>query len=132
MSAAGPPQGANCAPSGDSAAAPAAKRGGAPMSVARVFRASAALELAQVRGNRAFVALTALAAVSFLVMVSLFGLTGSYAPVALIDRDGGPYAQSFVAALDGAHHSFALKYMPLEEAEAKLLSGRLVGIITIP
>src|SRR5206468_6841824 len=31
MSAAGPPQGANRAPSGGSAAAPAAKRGGTPM-----------------------------------------------------------------------------------------------------
>ena len=102
------------------------------MSVVRLFRASAALELAQLRGNRGFVALTALAAVSFLVMVSLFGLTGSYAPVALIDRDGGPYAQSFVEALLGAHHSFALKYMSADEAEAALLSGRLVGIITIP
>jgi len=102
------------------------------MSVARVFRASAALEFAQLRGNQAFVALTVLAAVSFLVMVSLFGLTGSYAPVALIDLDGGPYAKSFVEALDGAHHSFALKYMSEEDAETALMSGRLVGIITIP
>ena len=41
------------------------------MSVPRVFGASAALEIAQVRGNLWFVVLTALAAVSFLVMVSL-------------------------------------------------------------
>jgi len=102
------------------------------VSVVRVFRASAALELAQVNGNRAFVALTALAAVSFLVMVSLFGLTGAYAPVALITLDGGPYAQRFVEALLGAHPSFALRYMTAEQAEAALLSGRLVGIITIP
>ena len=102
------------------------------MSSARVFWASAALEWAQIRGNRWFVVLTALAAVSFLVMVSLFGLTGSYAPVALIDRDGGPYAKSFVEALLGAHHSFALKHMSKEEADSALLSGRLVGIITIP
>jgi len=102
------------------------------VNVVRVFRASAALELAQVNGNRVFVALTALAAVSFLVMVSLFGLTGAYAPVALIDRDGGPYAQRLVEALLGAHHSFALKSMSSERAEAALLTGRLVGIITIP
>jgi len=62
------------------------------MTWGRVFLASAALELAHVRRNRGFVALTALAAVSFLVMVSLFGLTGSRAPVALINHDGGPYA----------------------------------------
>ena len=102
------------------------------MSNSRVFLASAALELAQLRGNRAFVALTVLAAASFLVMVSLFGLTGSYAPVALIDRDGGPHAQRLIEALDGAHHSFALKYMSEQDAEAALMSGRLVGVITIP
>jgi ABC-2 type transport system permease protein len=102
------------------------------VSVWRLFRSSAALEAAQLLGNRGFVALTALAAVSFLAMVSLFGLTGSYAPVALLDRDGGPFAQQFIAALNGAHHSFALKYMSAGEAEAALGSGRLVGIITIP
>ena len=98
----------------------------------RVFLMSAALELAHLKRNRKFVALTALAAVSFLVMVSLFGLTGAYAPVALIDLDGGPYARRFVEALRGAHHSFALKRMSRSEAERELRSGRLVGILTIP
>ena len=98
----------------------------------RVFAASAVLELALLNKNRAFVALTVLAAVSFLVMVSLFGLTGSHAPVALINRDGGAYAQSFIAALDGAHHSFALKAMSDADADKALRSGRLVGVITIP
>lgn len=96
------------------------------------FRASAALELAQVRGNRAFIGLTMLAAVSFLVMVSLFGLTGSYAPVALIDLDGGPYARSFIEALDAAHHSFSLRFIDRDAANEALASGRLVGMITIP
>jgi len=98
----------------------------------RVFRASAALEMAQLRSSRGFVALTALAAVSFLVMVCLFGLTGAYAPVALIDRDGSPHSRRFAEALLGAHHSFALKSISLAEAEAALGTGRLVGIITIP
>ncbi len=102
------------------------------MSAWRLFRSSAGLEAAHLLGNRGFVALTALAAVSFLAMVSLFGLTGSYAPVALIDRDGGPLARRFIEALDGAHHSFALTYLSEEAAEAALGSGRLVGIITIP
>jgi ABC-2 type transport system permease protein len=102
------------------------------MSVGRVFRASAALEVAQLLQNRAFVALTALAAVSFLAMVSLFGLTGAYAPVALIDHDGGPYAKTLVEALNGAHHSFALKHMSAGDAVQALRSGGLIGIITIP
>jgi ABC-2 type transport system permease protein len=98
----------------------------------RLFRASAALEAAQLRRARGFVILTALAAVNFLAMVSLFGLTGAYAPVALINLDGGPYARGFIEALNGAHHSFALKYMDSTAARKALHSGRLVGIITIP
>src|SRR5207245_2147244 len=97
-----------------------------------IVRASASLELAQLRRSRGFVVLTALAASGFLVMVSLFGLTGSCAPVALIDRDGGVYAQRFAEALAAAHHSFALERMSLEEADVALRSGRLVGIITLP
>lgn len=102
------------------------------MSAWRLFRASAALEAAQLRSNLAFVALTALAAVSFLAMVSLFGLTGAYAPVALIDLDGGPLVPRFVDALNGAHHSFALKFISADDAQAALHAGRLAGIITIP
>ena len=102
------------------------------MSSWRVFKASAALEAAQLNKNRAFVILTAVAAISFLAMVSLFGLTGAYAPVALINLDNGPYAAKFIQALEGAHHSFALKYVTLEEAQKRLHSGRLVGILTIP
>ena len=97
-----------------------------------LFRASVTLEASLLHKNRAFVALTILAAVSFLVMVSLFGLTGSYAPVALVNEDGGPLAERFIHALDNAHHSFALKYIPLAEAEHQLLSGQLAGILTIP
>ncbi len=98
----------------------------------RVFKAAAALEAAQLRRNRAFVILTALAAVSFLAMVSLFGLTGAYAPVALINLDDGPYATRFIDALNKAHHSFALKYMSAEQARIALNSGRLVGVLTVP
>jgi len=98
----------------------------------RLFKASAALEAAQLNHNRGFVILTALAAVNFLAMVSLFGLTGAYAPTALIDYDRGPYAKEFVEALNGAHHSFALKYMSEADAEKALGSGRLAAIITIP
>ena len=102
------------------------------MNWARTFVASATLELAHLQRNRAFVALTALAAVSFLVMVSLFGLTGSRAPMALINEDGGAYSQGLIDALLGAHHSFALKNMSEEDAAKALRAGRLVGIIKIP
>jgi ABC-2 type transport system permease protein len=102
------------------------------VSAGRIFRASVAIEASALLAHRGFVALTALAAVSFLVMVSLFGLTGAYAPVALIDRDHGPMANAFIESLDRAHHSFALKTMTEDDALAALGTGRLVGIITIP
>jgi len=46
------------------------------MSWPRLVWASALLELQQLRRSRLFVALTVLAALSFLALVSLFGLTG--------------------------------------------------------
>jgi len=98
----------------------------------RLLWSSALLELHHVRRNGIFVALTALAAVSFLALVSLFGLTGSYAPMALIDEDQGPYAQRFIEALQNAHHSFRLRPMSAAAAAAQLREGRLVGSITLP
>lgn len=68
-----------------------------------VFLASAALEFAQLRANRAFVILTALAAVSLLAMVSLFGLTGAYAPVVIVDNDRGIFSALFTGAMLRTH-----------------------------
>src|SRR5215471_13980864 len=98
----------------------------------RVVWAAARLELQLVARDRLFVALTVLAAMSFVAMVSLFGLTGSRAPMALIDRDGGPEAARFIDATNRAHHSFRLLPMDAAEADALLARGRLVGSITIP
>ncbi len=98
----------------------------------RAAWAAARLELSLLVRDRAFVALTVLAAVSFVAMVSLFGLTGSRAPVALIDRDRSAESAAFAAALDRAHHSFALRPMSAASAQELLGRGRLVASITIP
>ncbi|HXM56049.1 MAG TPA: ABC transporter permease [Candidatus Dormibacteraeota bacterium] len=98
----------------------------------RVVLSAARLELLLMARDRLFVALTVLAALSFVAMVSLFGLTGSRAPMALIDEDGGPQAARFAGALDRAHHSFSLRPMDRQEADELLARGRLVGSITIP
>ncbi|HLH71148.1 MAG TPA: ABC transporter permease [Candidatus Dormibacteraeota bacterium] len=102
------------------------------MSWLRVAWSAARLELGLMAQERLFVGLTVLAAVSFVAMVSLFGLTGSRAPMALIDRDHGRYAGLFVEALDEAHHSFRLIPMGQARAEALIGQGHLVGSITIP
>jgi ABC-2 type transport system permease protein len=98
----------------------------------RATRAAARLEFEQLSRSRVLFALVVLEAITFLVLVSLFGLTGSRAPTALIDRDGGPLARSFVEHLDAAHHSFALRPMSIDRAREQISSGDILAIITIP
>jgi hypothetical protein len=63
-------------------------------------------EVTHLSRSRLFVALTVIQAVTFLFLVSLFGLTGSRAPTAIISEDQGSYARAFIAQLASAHHSF--------------------------
>lgn len=98
----------------------------------RVCWASARLEWQHLGRDRLFLLFTLLGAVNFIVVVSLFGLTGSHAPTALVDEDGGPYAHAFAAALLQAHHSFRLEPMAAAAAQKALHQGRLVAAITIP
>ncbi len=56
-------------------------------------------ELLHLLRARLFVALTIIQAVTFLFLVSLFGLTGSRAPTALVTEDRGPYAKAFITQL---------------------------------
>ncbi len=94
--------------------------------------AAARLELAQLRRHSAFVALTVLAALSLLVLVSLFALTGSNAPLAVVNEDHSDYSKQLIAALGEVPNAFSLRPMSAEAAEATLKSGRLVGVLTIP
>jgi ABC-2 type transport system permease protein len=89
-------------------------------------------EISHLTRSRLFVALTVIQAVTFLFLVSLFGLTGSYAPTAIIAEDQGPYAHMLITQLTEAHHSFALRQMDPAAAQAALHKGDLVAIITIP
>ncbi len=98
----------------------------------RAVWAAARLELQQLNRSRVLVGLVVLEAITFLVLVSLFGLTGSRAPTALIDRDGGRLAKSFIRHLDAAHHSFALRPMTFARAEEQISSGDILAAITIP
>jgi ABC-2 type transport system permease protein len=98
----------------------------------RALRAAVRAELEQFNRLRVLVGLVFVEAITFLVLVSLFGLTGSRAPTALIDRDGGPLARSFIAHLRVAHHSFSLRPMTMKQAREQISSGEIVAIITIP
>jgi len=98
----------------------------------RALGAAARAELEQFNRSRVLVGLVFVEAITFIVLVSLFGLTGSRAPTALIDLDGGPLARSFVQHLEAAHDSFSLRPMTAARAKKELANGSVVASITIP
>lgn len=69
--------------------------------------------------------------VNYLILLSLFVLSGSNAPTAVVLLDTGPYAQAYVAAMQQAH-SFHLLFETAAQAEAQYQAGTLVAIVTIP
>jgi ABC-2 type transport system permease protein len=94
--------------------------------------AGARAEAAQLWRSPLLVVLAAVQAVTFLLLVSLFGLTGSRAPTAIVDEDHGTLAAHFISELGQAHRSFALKPMDRGAAETALNHGELVAMVTIP
>jgi ABC-2 type transport system permease protein len=95
-------------------------------------RASWWLEWAHLRRSWLFLALALVQGLSFLVLVSLFALTGSRAPTALINSDRSVISQQFVQELKAAHDSFSIRPMTAKQAEAELDAGSIVAIIRIP
>jgi ABC-type multidrug transport system permease subunit len=69
--------------------------------------------------------------VNFLILMSLFVLSGGQAPTAVVMQDTGPYAQQFYDAMAHAH-SFILQKDSAQEAEALIQEGRIVTVVTIP
>jgi ABC-2 type transport system permease protein len=90
------------------------------------------VEIIQMVRSPLLVFLTIVQAITFLVLVSLFGLTGSWAPTAIINNDTGQYSKIFINDLKAAHHSFRLKSMSQELAQQLISEGKIVAIITIP
>jgi ABC-2 type transport system permease protein len=69
--------------------------------------------------------------VNYLILLSLFVLSGSNAPTAVVMQDRGPYAQAFYDAMSQAH-SFRLLTLSAQEARAELQEGTLVAVVTLP
>jgi ABC-2 type transport system permease protein len=89
-------------------------------------------EVAHLRRSLLFLVLALVQGMTFLVLVSLFALTGSRAPTALIDSDHTPLSREFVNDLRAAHDSFSIRPMTARQAESQLDAARIVAIITIP
>ena len=81
--------------------------------------------------ERTFTIVGILVPTNILFLMILFVIGGGYAPTAVVMNDRGTYAQQFYQAMSGAH-SFRLRQTSAQEAEALLLSGRIVAVVTVP
>jgi ABC-type multidrug transport system permease subunit len=81
--------------------------------------------------DRVFVILGVFLPVNFLVLFSLFVISGGQAPTAVVMNDTGPYAQQFYQAMAGAH-SFRLQKANADEATSLIETGRIVAVVTLP
>jgi len=99
----------------------------------RAFLGGMSAEFSRLRRSRLMIALVMAQAVTFLILVTLFGMTGAYAPTLVVNYDNGPLSQVFIHNLENDHHSFALTFMS-NETEAKQLveEGEYVAVIIIP
>ena len=70
--------------------------------------------------------------VNFLILLSLFAISGGRAPTAVVMLDTGPYAQAFYEAMAHAAHSFQLQTASAHEAERLIQAGKIVAVVTIP
>ena len=96
------------------------------------FRATVIMELLHGRNQRGFIVVSAIAALNFLVMVSLFSLSGSFAPIAVVNLDQGEASRQFIHSMETAHHSFRIREMTEAAAAESLRQTVIVGIVKIP
>ncbi|MFL5663601.1 MAG: ABC transporter permease [Ktedonobacteraceae bacterium] len=81
--------------------------------------------------ERVFTILGIFVPVNFLILMSLFVLAGSNAPIAVVMVDRGTYAQQFYNAMSHAH-SFRLQQASAKEAQNLIETGQIVAVVTIP
>jgi ABC-2 type transport system permease protein len=99
----------------------------------RAFIGGMDAELRRLRRSRLLLALVLVQAMTFLVLVTLFGMTGAFAPTIVVNHDNGPISQQFIANLENDHHSFTITMMSNETAARDLVThGTYVALIVIP
>lgn len=69
--------------------------------------------------------------INYLIMMSLFALSGSAAPTAVVMLDHGRYAQQFLASMERSD-SFRLNVETAQQASSQMHQGTLVAVVTIP
>lgn len=81
--------------------------------------------------ERVFTIISVFLPLNFLILLSLFVVSGGVAPTAVVMQDTGPYAQQFYNAMAHAH-SFTLQRTSASQAEQLITAGRIVAVVTIP
>jgi hypothetical protein len=89
-------------------------------------------EIQQLRRSRLLIVLTAVEAVTFLVLVSIFGFTGTHVPTAVVDRDGGKLARQWAQEMSASYHTYGVRYMDARSAQEALGRGDVAAILYIP
>ena len=89
-------------------------------------------EIQQLRRSRLLIVLTIAEAVTFLVLVSIFGLIGNHVPTAVVDRDGGKLARQWAQTMSATYDTYGVRYMDASSAEQALAQGDVAAILWIP
>jgi ABC-2 type transport system permease protein len=89
-------------------------------------------EIQQLRRSRLLIALTIAEAVTFLMLVSIFGLTANHVPTAVVDHDHGRLARQWAQTMAVTYHTHGVRYMDALPAEQALGRGDVAAILTIP
>ncbi len=97
----------------------------------RVIRAVAIKDIKSSLTERAFTLVSIIIPLNFLLLFLLFVLTGGQAPTAIVLDEHGPYAQKFVAAMQGAH-SFTIQQTTADQAQSLMRQGQIVAVVTVP
>ena len=89
-------------------------------------------ELQQLRRSPLLLVLTAVEALTFLVLVSMFGLTGAHIPTAIVDNDGGKLARQWAQEMSATYSTYGVRYMDASSAQQALGRGDVAAVLTIP
>lgn len=81
--------------------------------------------------DRAFSIISVFLPLNFLILFSLFVISGGLAPTAVVMQDTGPYAQQFYNAMAHAN-SFILQKMSYADAMQSIHAGHIVAVVVIP
>ncbi len=97
----------------------------------RVIWACAAKDVRSALTERSTMIQSVSLPINYLIMMSLFALSGSAAPTAVVLLDHGHYAQQFVASMQRSD-SFRLRVETPAQASAQMHEGTLVAVVTVP